>query len=152
MKKAVVTKVVPFLKGGQQTTDDYGNFTFTLTFDNNDCGYYSTKSKEAEPFIVGQEAEYEIEEKEGKGGKSYFKIKRPQQNKGAWTGGGGKSTYIPKDPAQIKKETQLNARSMLMRYAVDLWIADKIERKDIKEVYEQIVSIYDDSISDITLG
>jgi hypothetical protein len=148
-KKAKVTKVVPFLsRDGKQATDEYGNFTFTVTFENNDCGYYTTKSQTAEPFVVDQEAEYEIEEKDGKKGK-YFKIKRPQQNKGGY---GGKSNYIPKPPEQIKQETRLQARSMLMRYAVDLWIADKIKNTEIQETFEQLTSIYDASIVDISLG
>ena len=152
MKKAKVTKVVPFLsKEGKQVTDDYGNFTFTVAFENNDCGYYTTKSDKAEPFVVGEEAEYEVEEKDGKKGK-YFKIKRPQQNKGGWSGGGGKSAYVPKPPEQIKQETRLNARSMLMRYAVDLWIADKITPEEIGSTYDMLTNIYDASITDITLG
>jgi hypothetical protein len=146
MKKAKVTKVVPFIKDGKQIVDDYGNFTFTITFDNNDCGYYTTKSQTAEPFVVDQDAEYIIEEKDGKKGK-YFKIKRPQQNKGY----GGKE-YIPKPPEQIKQETRLNARSMLMRYAVDLWIADKIKADEIGSIYDQLTAIYDASIVDISLG
>ena len=142
---------MPFLsRDGKQATDDYGNFTFTVTFDNNDCGYYTTKSQTAEPFVVDQEAEYEIEEKDGKKGK-YFKVKRPQQNKGGWSGG-GKSNYVPKPPEQIKQETRLNARSMLMRYAVDLWIADKITPEEIGSTFDLLTNIYDASITDITLG
>jgi hypothetical protein len=152
MKKAVVKSVKPFKNNdGQQVTDNYGNFTFTVAFDNNDCGYYSTKDKDGAPFVVEQEAEYEVEEREGKKGK-YFKIKRPQQGSGGWSGGGGKAAYVPKPPEQIKQETRLNARSMLMRYAVDLWIADRIKAHEIRETYEQLTSIYDDSITDITLG
>lgn len=149
MKKAKVTKVVPFLRDGKQVTDDYGNFTFTVTFDNNDCGYYTTKSQTAEPFIVDYEAEYEIEEKDGKKGK-YFKVKRPQQNKGAWSG--GKSTYVPKSPEQVKLETRLNARSMILRYAVDVFIEGKIERKAVREMYEELIAMYDSAIDDIPLS
>ena len=153
MSKAVVKKVVPFLKDGKQLPDERGNYTFTVTFDNNDCGYYSTRSAEAEPFVVDQEAEYEIEKKVGKSGKDYFKITRPNQNKGYGGGGyGSKAAYVPKPPEQIKQETRLNARSMLMRYAVDLWMADKIKNTEIKETYDMLTNIYDDSITDITLG
>lgn len=148
-KKALVKNVKPIIKDGKQVTDEHGNFTFIITFDNNDCGYYTTKSQTAEPFVVAQEAEYEIEEKEGKNGK-YFKIRRPQQQK-SW-GGGGKSSYAPKPPEQIKQETRLSARSMLMRYAVDLWIADKIKPHEIGETYDTLTGLYDASIEDITLG
>jgi hypothetical protein len=151
IKKAAVKNVKSIIKDGKQVTDEHGNFTFIVTFDNKDCGYYTTKSDKAEPFVVDQEAEYEIEEKEGKNGK-YFKVRRPQQNKGGWSGGGGKSAYVPKPPEQIKQETRLNARSMLMRYAIDLWIADKTDASKIQETYEQLASIYDASITDINLG
>ena len=149
-KKAVVKGVKPYLKGGKQVADEYGNFTFTVTFDNNDCGFYTTKSDKAEPFVVEQEAEYEIEEKEGRNGK-YFKIKRPNQGKGNWSGGGGK-TYTPKTPEQIKFETRLGARSMVLRYACDLFIADKIKYEEIGATYDTLLGLYDGAIADITLG
>lgn len=145
MKKARVTKNEPFLKQGRQEADQYGNYTFTVTMDNNDCGYARSKDQNNSYFAVGREVEYTIEQRQGKNG-AFYSISRPKTN---FQGKGG---YVPKTPEQIKLETRLNARSMILRYAVDVFIGGKIERAAVREMYEELIAMYDAAIDDIPLG
>ena len=55
-------------------------YKFEVSFENDDTGEYSSKSKEQDKFVVGQEMDYEYD------GGRFPKIK-PHYNKGNFTGG-----------------------------------------------------------------
>ncbi len=53
----------------------YGTmYQFILTFENGDCGTFTTKAENQNKFEIGKEVNYTIESKQGKNG-SYFAIK-----------------------------------------------------------------------------
>lgn len=53
----------------------YGTmYQFILTFDNGDCGTFTTKSENQNKFEIGKDVSYTIETKQGKSG-SYYAIK-----------------------------------------------------------------------------
>jgi hypothetical protein len=131
-KKSKVTKITKLDK-----KDNYGNTSFIIEFENADNGFYTSKNEEQKNFIVGQEATYTIEEKEGKTGKNYFKITLPQAQKSF--SGGGKS-YTPADP-------RIQMISFSTSYAKDLVVADKIKITDLskysEEIFKNMVKLYE---------
>jgi hypothetical protein len=129
MKKAMVTKVTKFDK-----TDSYGNSSFSIEFANGDKGFYSTKSPDQTKFIVGADAEYQIEEKEGKTGKKYFKITLPQTDQ----------PFKAAGRPQIEPRIQMI--SFAMAYAKDLVVAGKVEMKALPATFD---IIYGEMISKI---
>lgn len=128
MEKSKVTKVTKLEK-----QDNYGNTTYIVEFDNLDKGFYTSKSAEQNKFIVGQEAEYEIEQKVGKTGKEYFKVTLPKQDGGGWKGGGG-SGRQPVDP-------RVQMISFAMSYAKDLVIGGKLDIKELQAGFDRIYNI-----------
>lgn len=85
-KKAKVTKC-DFTKSFETK---YGELHgFAVEFDNGDSGFYTSKSKDQNNFVVGQEADYEIKETKGQSGKPYNKIAPHRENT---FGGGGKAS------------------------------------------------------------
>ncbi len=128
MKKAKVTKVTKMDK-----KDDYGNTSFIVELDNADKGFYVSKNENQTKFVVGQESEYNIEEKQGKKG-VYYKITIPQSDKPSF--GGGKQQQDPR----------VQFIGYAMSYAKDLVIADKIK---IDSLAVQFDIIYNEMISKI---
>lgn len=122
MKKAKPTKITKFEK-----KDNYGNTSFSIEFDNSDRGFYSTKSEEQTKFIIGQEAEYNIEEKIGKNNKPWYKISLPSDQK-QFSGGGGRPAPDPK--------TQMI--SFAMAYSRDLVVAKIIPLDDMNKYFDII--------------
>lgn len=64
-------------------TDNYGNYSHIVKFENGDGGFCRTKDPEGKAYSVGNNVEYEIEERTKKDGVSkYNVIKRvkPQQS------------------------------------------------------------------------
>jgi hypothetical protein len=133
-KKAKVTKITKWEK-----KPGYNDTSFTIEFDNGDKGFYSSKDDDQKRFVGGQEAEYNIEEKDGKNGKKYFRITSPldpapAQYRGG--GGGGRPQIDPK----------VQMISFAAAYTKDLIVAGKIE---IKEFGSQFNNIYNTMISKI---
>jgi hypothetical protein len=130
-KKSKVTKITKLDK-----KDNYGNTSFIIEFENADNGFYTSKIEEQKNFIVGQEASYSIEEKEGSTGKKYNKITVPQAQKPF---GGGKN-YTPADP-------RIQMISFSTSYAKDLVVADKIKIADLskysEEIFKNMVKLYE---------
>lgn len=130
-KKSKVTKVTKLNK-----KDSYGNTSFVIEFENSDKGFYTSKNEDQKNFIVGQEATYMIEEKEGKEGKRYFKIKIPQAQK-HWGGGG-----------RVQIDPKIQMISFAHSYAKDLVAAGKVDVKDLskcsKEIFNSMVSLYNE--------
>lgn len=126
MKKAKVTKITKFEK-----KDNYGNTSFSIEFENNDKGFFSTKDEEQKKFIIGQETEYNIEEKTGATGKVYYKITLPQSEQPTKSFGGGK-------PAQDPKISMIG---FSMSYTKDLVVAGKVPMSDLAKEFNSIYNL-----------
>jgi hypothetical protein len=127
--KTKVTKITKLDK-----LDNYGNTTFVVEFVDGSKGFYTSKDPEQKKFIVGQETEYTIEEKEGKKGK-YNKITIPQPvGKPAF--GGGKPAVEPR----------IQMISFAAAYTKDLIVAGKVPLGEFGVTFEMI---YGEMISKI---
>ena len=105
-----------------QRTDNYGNHSFIVSFENGDSGFMNSKEKVSTYFVVGRSVEYDVDEKPKKDGSgTYTTIKRPKKDFAP--GGGGGSKWQPK----TKKEYLSDAISFFSRYATDVLIAQKKE-------------------------
>lgn len=122
-KKAKVTKITRMEK-----KDNYGNTSFIIELANGDKGFYTSKNEEQKKFVVGQEAEYEIEKKQGAKGE-YFKITVPSDG-GAF--GGSK----PFGKSQVDPKIQMISFSM--SYAKDLVVAGKVDLKDLLNEFDRM--------------
>lgn len=124
MTKSKVKKITRFDK-----KDNYGNTSFSIEFENGDKGFYTSKSEDQKKFIIGQESEYNLEEKEGKTGNKYYKITLPQADgAGPWKGGGGKP--LP--------EPRMQMISFAASYTKDLVIAGKVDMASFEKEYARI--------------
>lgn len=126
MKKAKVTKVTKFDK-----KDNYGNTSYSIEFENQDKGFFSTKDEEQKKFVVGQETEYNIEEKTGSTGKVYYKITLPQSEQPAKSFGVGKPAQDPK----------IQMISFSMSYTKDLVAAGKVPLTDLAKEFNNIYNL-----------
>lgn len=129
--KAKVTKVTKSVNSdGSAKKDNYGNYSFIVELDNGDRGYYNSKSEDQTKFVVGKEAEYLIEEKEGRTGNKYFKITVPQAD-GAKNFGSGRP--------QIDPKTQMI--SFAMSYTKDLIVGGKVQLSDLDKEFNRIYNL-----------
>lgn len=119
--KAKTTKILKLDK-----LDNYGNTTFVIEFADGVKGFYTSKDPDQKKFVVGQETEFNLEEKEGKKGK-YNKITLPQFQK-PFGGGGGK-------PAP---EPRVQMISFAAAYTKDLIVAGKVPLSDFGVTFEMI--------------
>jgi hypothetical protein len=126
MKKAKTTKIVKMEK-----KDSYGNTSFIITLDNGDEGFYTSKSEDQKKFIIGQETEYMIEQKQGAKG-FYNKITIPQ-TENSFTGGGfkGKPAVDPK----------VQMISFAMAYTKDLIVAGKVPMNDLEKEFKRMYNV-----------
>lgn len=124
-KKEKVTKITKMDK-----KDSYGNTSFLLELANGDNGYYTSKNEDQKHFVVGSEAEYNIEEKVGKEGKKYCKITLIKKDDFK-PGGFGKPVQDPK--------TQMI--SFAMAYTKDLVVGGKVDISNIEREFEKIYNI-----------
>lgn len=128
MKKAKAVKITKMDK-----KDDYGNTSFVVELDNGDKGFYVSKNENQTKFVVGQETEYNIEEKQGKKG-AYYKITLPQSEKPGYGGG------------RPQQDPRVQMIGYAMSYAKDLVIADKVKIGDLATQFD---IIYNEMISKI---
>jgi hypothetical protein len=129
MKKSIVKKVIKTVNDdGSAKKDNWGNFSFIVELENGDRGYYNARSEDQTKFVVGKEAEYLIEEKEGKTGKKYNKI-TTQQSEGQWPKGG--------KPAP---EPRIQMISFAMAYTKDLVVGGKVGIQDLEKYFEILYS------------
>lgn len=105
--------------------DAYGNTSFIIELDNGDKGFYTSKSEDQKKFIVGQESEYTIEQKQGSKG-TYYKISIPQTEGKSF--GGGKVQVDPK----------VQMISFAMSYTKDLIVGGKIPMTDMEKEFNRI--------------
>lgn len=123
-KKAKVTKVTRMDK-----QDSYGNTSYIIEFDNSDKGYYSTKDADQKKFIVGNVADYVIEEKTGSKG-IYFKVSLPQSEKPAFSGGG-----------KPQANPRVQIISFSMSYVKDLIVAGKVPLTDLEKEFNRMFNL-----------
>jgi len=120
-KKSKVTKVTKFDK-----VDSYGNISFSIELENGDKGFFSTKHADQTKFVVGVEAEYNIEEKTSQKGGVYYKITLPQSEKPFTPGG-----RPPVDP-------KVQMIGFAMSYTKDLIVAGKVDMKELSVTFDVI--------------
>lgn len=123
--KAKVVKITKMEK-----KDSYGNTSFVLEFENGDRGFYTSKNEDQKKFVVGQEAEYNLEVKQGSKG-PYNKITVPNDNSFV---GGGFGKKAPVDP-------RVQMISFAAAYTKDLIVAGKIGMNDFKKEFENIYNV-----------
>lgn len=123
-KKAKVTKVTKFDK-----VDGYGNTSFSIEFDNGDKGFYSTKAPDKIPFVVGNVADYVIEQIEKKDKTGFYnKVKVPGSDE--FKSGGGFQKKAPDPKVQII--------SFSMSYVKDLIVAGKVPMADLEKEFNRM--------------
>jgi len=120
--KQKVTKVTKMDK-----LDSYGNTSFVVEFADGLKGFYTSKDADQKKFIVGQEVEFLVEEKEGKNGKKYNKISLPQMQGKPFSGGG---------KPQIEPRVQMI--SFAAAYTKDLVVAGKVPLAEFGVTFEMI--------------
>lgn len=123
--KAKVTKIT---KMSQK--DSYGNTSFIVEFDNGDKGFYTSKDEDQKKFVVGSEAEYLIEEKQGTKGK-YYKVTLPQSGANFKSGGAGKAPIDPK----------VQMISFAMAYTKDLVVAGKVPLDQLEIQFGKLYNV-----------
>lgn len=119
--KQKVTKITKMDK-----QDSYGNTSFVIEFQDGLKGFYTSKDQNQTKFVVGQETEFSVEEKDGKNGKKYNKITLPQTQKPF--GGGGR-------PAP---EPRVQMISFAAAYTKDLIVAGKVPLSEFGVTFEMI--------------
>lgn len=124
-KKERVTKVTKMDK-----LDNYGNTSFIVEFANSDKGYYNSKNANQTKFVVGNVADYSIEEKQGSKG-VYYKITTPQDP------GIGKPSFgkAPIDP-------KVSMISYAGSYVKDLVCAGKVDITDFELQFNKIYNLF----------
>jgi hypothetical protein len=121
-KKAKVTKITQMEK-----KDNYGNTAFIVEFDNGDKGFYNSKNPNQTKFVVGNVADYAIEEKQGSKG-VYYKITIPQEAK---VFGGARPAVDPK----------VQMISFAMSYCKDCIVAGKVPLSDLEKEFNRIYNV-----------
>jgi hypothetical protein len=131
-KKSKVTDVI-FIS---EYDSKYGKlYKFAIEFENGDTGDYSSKKKEQDKFVIGEEAEYTIN-KVG----DYTNIK-PEYSKPESIGTGTALKQYSK-PVDLGLE-HLKIRSILMSYVKDMIVADAVTTyKDANELEKRISWFY----------
>lgn len=119
--KQKVTKITKMDK-----TDSYGNSSFVIEFQDGLRGFYTSKDPNQNKFVVGQETEFNVEERDGKNGKKYNKISLPQTQK-PFNGGGR--------PAP---EPRVQMISFAAAYTKDLIVAGKVPLAEFGITFEMI--------------
>jgi hypothetical protein len=126
-RRAKVTKVTQMVN-----KDSYGNTSFIIEFGNGDKGYYTSKNENQNKFILGQDAEYHIESKQGKSG-PYNKI-TPPKVEGQTFGGGGKPGFA----GAAKQDPKVQMIGFAMSYTKDLIVGGKVDMKDLSATFDII--------------
>src|SRR6056297_1033396 len=144
-KKSKV-KTVKFLKEWEH--DQYGKFySFGIRMENDDAGYYNSKSKDQNKFVEGQEVEYEYESP--KEGGTYGKIK--PVNKPKSSGKGYSPQRSKEDEIRVNLEKSkafawshyaemfASVPSYAARYTADI-VKDKGEvgKDDFDSIYDKV--------------
>ncbi len=127
-KKAKVTSITKMDK-----KDNYGNTSFVISFDNGDKGYYRSKNEDQTKFVIGNVADYVIEEKTGSTGALYYTVTLPKTDQPFQKGGGGMGKPV-QDP-------KISMISFSMSYCKDLIVAGKVPIQDLEKEFNRIYTV-----------
>ena len=130
MKTSKVVAVNP--RGDYQLKDGRTLYKFALTFDNGDTGEYSSVKPDQTKFIVGQEAEYELNATQ------YGNRIKPVYNQGGGFSGGGysKGNYS----AGSDDKQKMIVKQSCLKAAVDLLKDKGAKSTDVLKVADSFVS------------
>lgn len=106
-----------------------------VTFEDKSIGTYTHEGKSQDHFNVGQEAEFNAENKG-----TWWKLTKPKKKWDKHPGG-----WVPKSPAEIKRDNVGFAAG----YVKDMIIAGKAEKEDVKETLALFMEAISDEIDKI---
>jgi len=130
MKKAKVVAVNP--QGDYQLKDGRTLYKFALTFDNGDTGEYSSVKPDQTKFVVGQEAEYELNATQ------YGNRIKPVYSQGGGFSGGGYSSGGYSSGSDDKQ--RMIVKQSCLKAAVDLLKDKGAKSTDVLKVADSFVS------------
>jgi hypothetical protein len=130
MKKAKVVSVNP--QGDYQLKDGRTLYKFVLSFDNGDTGEYSSVKPDQNKFVVGQEAEYELNATQ------YGNRIKPVYNQGGGFSGGGYSGGSYSSGGDTKQK--MIVKQSCLKAAVDLLKDKGAKSTDVLKVADSFVS------------
>ena len=130
MKKGKVVAVNP--QGDYQLKDGRTLYKFALTFDNGDTGEYSSVKPDQTKFIVGLEAEYELNATQ------YGNRIKPVYSQGGGFSGGGYSSGGYSSGSDDKQRVIVKQSSL--KAAVDLLKDKGAKSTDVLKVADSFVS------------
>lgn len=130
MKKAKVVAVNP--QGDYQLKDGRTLYKFALTFDNGDSGEYSSVKPDQTKFVVGMEAEYELNATQ------YGNRIKPVYNQGGGFSGGGYSGGSYSSGGDTKQK--MIVKQSCLKAAVDLLKDKGAKSTDVLKVADSFVS------------
>lgn len=114
--------------------DQYGNWSFNVTFDNGDEGLLTTKTDQVGSIgvVVGKEFTYDIEKRTSASGKDWFKISKHRDNTFSPKAGGGNSGWTP------EKE-----RSVMIQGLLKSIIEAGVDRKHWETFLTEAIALHD---------
>ena len=130
MKKGKVVAVNP--QGDYQLKDGRTLYKFALTFDNGDTGEYSSVKPDQTKFVVGQEAEYELNATQ------YGNRIKPVYSQGGGFSGGGYSSGGYSSGSDDKQ--RMIVKQSCLKAAVDLLKDKGAKSTDVLKVADSFVS------------
>lgn len=130
MKKGKVVAVNP--QGDYQLKDGRTLYKFVLTFDNGDTGEYSSVKPDQNKFVVGQEAEYELNATQ------YGNRIKPVYSQGGGFSGGGYSGG--KYSAGSDDKQKMIVKQSCLKAAVDLLKDKGAKSTDVLKIADSFVN------------
>jgi len=130
MKKAKVVAVNP--QGDYQLKDGRTLYKFALTFDNGDTGEYSSVKPDQTKFVVGMEAEYELNATQ------YGNRIKPVYSQGGGFSGGGYSSGGYSSGSDDKQ--RMIVKQSCLKAAVDLLKDKGAKSTDVLKEVDSFVS------------
>ena len=130
MKKGKVVAVNP--QGDYQLKDGRTLYKFALTFDNGDTGEYSSVKPDQTKFVVGMEAEYELNATQ------YGNRIKPVYSQGGGFSGGGYSSGGYSSGSDDKQ--RMIVKQSCLKAAVDLLKDKGAKSTDVLKVADSFVS------------
>ena len=130
MKKAKVVAVNP--QGDYQLKDGRTLYKFVLSFDNGDTGEYSSVKPDQTKFVVGQEAEYELNATQ------YGNRIKPVYSQGGGFSGGGYSSGGYSSGSDDKQ--RMIVKQSCLKAAVDLLKDKGAKSTDVLKIADSFVS------------
>jgi hypothetical protein len=108
--------------------DNYGNTTFIIEFADGQKGFYTSKNPDQTKFVIGQETDCNIEQKEGSKG-PYNKITMPPSD--GFKPGGGRPMPEPR----------VQMISFAAAYTKDLIVGGKVSMNDLEKEFNRLYNL-----------